>query len=298
MKKKFKFHRYISLIMSLTLFLSCFSCSSDDDDDKIVADNIALIPSVKELVINSTLQLEAKILPNDTENKTLTWSSEDESIASVSQTGLVTALKEGTVVISAKTTNNIVGKSTITVVAQPSDAFNVPDKLIGDWFGYKVEMLINDKIYDEEAIKTDIINDVDNDGNPIDKEAVVKSLRSSYAYRLDEKYPYFGMLTKSGDYKLTKGSMTESDDEADLYKLKFTFSDVDMGDDDVSYMKNQLVKYLIDENECMFVLCIIPEQGEYAAMFLRVFCNKQESQGLGMLEPIQTIKTKEILKRL
>jgi uncharacterized protein YjdB len=48
-------------------------------------------------------QLHATVLPNNATNKAVTWSSSDTNIATVSQTGLVTAVSEGTATITAKT---------------------------------------------------------------------------------------------------------------------------------------------------------------------------------------------------
>ena len=56
------------------------------------------------------VQLSATILPSNATNKTLTWSSTDESIAIVDNNGLVTALSTGTCFIKA-TANDGSGKS-------------------------------------------------------------------------------------------------------------------------------------------------------------------------------------------
>ncbi|MCD7032965.1 Ig-like domain-containing protein [Metabacillus sp. GX 13764] len=47
------------------------------------------------------MQLEAKVIPEFATNKKLTWSSSNSGTASVDQTGLVTAVSEGTAVITA-----------------------------------------------------------------------------------------------------------------------------------------------------------------------------------------------------
>ncbi len=54
---------------------------------------------------NATLQLTATVLPENAENKILEWSSSNESIATVSDTGLVTAKTAGSVSIIAKATD-------------------------------------------------------------------------------------------------------------------------------------------------------------------------------------------------
>ncbi len=58
--------------------------------------------------VGGTLQLTAVITPDDADDGSVTWSVSNESLASVSQTGLVTALAEGTVTVTA-TANDVSG---------------------------------------------------------------------------------------------------------------------------------------------------------------------------------------------
>ena len=52
---------------------------------------------------NNTLQITATIKPENADDKSLTWSSSDDTIATVSNTGLVTPKKEGNVIITCTT---------------------------------------------------------------------------------------------------------------------------------------------------------------------------------------------------
>ena len=49
-----------------------------------------------------TVQLTATVKPNNASNQSITWSSDDDTIASVSDTGLITAKTAGTVTITVK----------------------------------------------------------------------------------------------------------------------------------------------------------------------------------------------------
>ena len=71
-----------------------------------------------------TAQLEATITPEDAVTSALHWTSSDESVATVDQNGLVTALKEGTVTITASSTDGsqVTASAQITVVPKDSSS--------------------------------------------------------------------------------------------------------------------------------------------------------------------------------
>ena len=59
------------------------------------------------LTVGSSSRLTASILPGNTTNKSITWSSSNTSVATVDQNGNVTAKKAGTAKIYAKTENGV-----------------------------------------------------------------------------------------------------------------------------------------------------------------------------------------------
>ena len=65
---------------------------------------------------DETFQLEATVLPEDAVDKTVTWSSSNEDVATVSKTGLVTALESGTAFITA-TCEGVTATCEVTVQA-------------------------------------------------------------------------------------------------------------------------------------------------------------------------------------
>ena len=67
------------------------------------------------VVKDETLQLSATVLPSFVENKTITWSSDKETVASVSNTGLVTAHAAGEAVITATSAADGTKKATCTI---------------------------------------------------------------------------------------------------------------------------------------------------------------------------------------
>ena len=83
--------------------------------------SVTLSPASKTLTVNATEQLKATVLP-DTASQKVNYSSNNNAVATVSDTGLVTALKEGTAIITAAATDGS-GKyatCTITVGGAPA----------------------------------------------------------------------------------------------------------------------------------------------------------------------------------
>lgn len=76
----------------------------------ILVSSITLNKTEAEMVVGENLKLTANIAPNNATNKTITWSSTNEAVAVVSESGLVTAVGSGTCQIKA-TANDGSGKS-------------------------------------------------------------------------------------------------------------------------------------------------------------------------------------------
>lgn len=69
-------------------------------------------------MVGATRQITATIEPADADDKTVTWSSSNESVATVDGNGLITFVGEGTATITAKTSNGI--EATVTVTVNPA----------------------------------------------------------------------------------------------------------------------------------------------------------------------------------
>ena len=67
----------------------------------ILVESIALTPDNWNGEEGETFKIEATVMPEDATDKTLEWTSSDESVATVDAEGNVSALKEGTCVITA-----------------------------------------------------------------------------------------------------------------------------------------------------------------------------------------------------
>lgn len=64
--------------------------------------NVTLNESADTLTaVNDTIQLTAVVTPDNARNKTVTWSSSDETVATVDNNGFVTAVGNGIAIITA-----------------------------------------------------------------------------------------------------------------------------------------------------------------------------------------------------
>ena len=71
----------------------------------ILAESIAIEPSTINEVEGTTVQLSTTILPENVSSKEIAWSSSDDSVATVDETGVVSIVSEGSCIIYAKTTD-------------------------------------------------------------------------------------------------------------------------------------------------------------------------------------------------
>lgn len=85
----------------------------------------------KRVVVTGTsTQLDVTMVPSIMPLQDVTWSSADESIATVDNNGIVTGISEGTTTVTAKTTvneNTISASCQVTVINTPVNYFTVED---------------------------------------------------------------------------------------------------------------------------------------------------------------------------
>lgn len=86
--------------------------------EPIVAESVSITGKVSTIQTGKTLQLSAKIVPNNAEDKNLKWSSSNNKIITVTDTGKIKGVKAGTATITVKTTNG--KKDSIKITVQDS----------------------------------------------------------------------------------------------------------------------------------------------------------------------------------
>lgn len=120
MKKRI-FQLFIT-VLTLTMILSCFTACGDVPVESLVLSNT-------ELTINvgNASAVSCTVLPEDATDKTVNWSSSNNSVATVNNVGVITAVSAGTCTITASsgditaTVNVIVKKPVEQVVLNKTD---------------------------------------------------------------------------------------------------------------------------------------------------------------------------------
>lgn len=81
----------------------------------VPVESVSLDKGQAEIIIGETLQLKATVAPQDATDKSLTWSSSQEAVATVDQNGKVSAVAVGVTTVTVTTTE---GKKTATCVVK------------------------------------------------------------------------------------------------------------------------------------------------------------------------------------
>lgn len=83
--------------------------------DVIDATEITLDNDSINLSVNNTAKLTATITPTNVTEKNIMWTSNDEQVATVDDDGVITAIKEGSSIITATTVNGLQANCLVTV---------------------------------------------------------------------------------------------------------------------------------------------------------------------------------------
>lgn len=98
--------KQIKLFLLLSITILTQSCINDDIIDDTVNEKFTFNNSIIELTVNTTYQYSTKYTDNvgNVKTPTVTWTSSNPTIISVSNSGLITALTEGQATITASVT--------------------------------------------------------------------------------------------------------------------------------------------------------------------------------------------------
>lgn len=101
----------LCLLTSMFLFAAC---------GKVAVENVVLDKSAATIKVEETLQLVATIVPNDADVSSISWQSSNNAVTTVTSSGLVTGIGEGTCTVTASA-NGKVAVCVITVKKKAPD---------------------------------------------------------------------------------------------------------------------------------------------------------------------------------
>lgn len=126
------------LMLAATIGTAMVAC--DDDNDKVEVSGISLDKETLDLVVDETQQLTATVTPEDADDKTVVWTSDNTDVVTVNEEGVVTAVAAGEAVVTAaageKTATCTV---TVTESVKPATAVKTI-KIPGDMEGFYTQI--------------------------------------------------------------------------------------------------------------------------------------------------------------
>ncbi len=135
--KRMMFMKRMIAMMAVVFSVAMFASCSDDDENNggTVAVTGVTIQETLPLGVDSTFTLVATIAPEDATNKSVTWASDDETVATVDANGVVRGIAEGTATITVTTVDGeFTDECAVTVTANGGGGVVVGDVNVGDYY--------------------------------------------------------------------------------------------------------------------------------------------------------------------
>ena len=135
--KRMMFMKRMIAMMAVVFSVAMFASCSDDDENNggTVAVTGVTIQETLPLGVDSTFTLVATITPEDATNKSVTWVSSDEAVATVDANGVVRGIAEGTADITVTTVDGeFTDVCAVTVTANGGGGVVVGDVNVGDYY--------------------------------------------------------------------------------------------------------------------------------------------------------------------
>ncbi|MGI2295040.1 family 10 glycosylhydrolase [Paenibacillus sp. GXUN7292] len=96
-------------------------------DPNVEVEEVSLDKETLQLNVGDVFQLKATITPSDAANKNVTWTSSNDGIAAIDNTGKVTAIAEGTAVITVTTEDGHKTATSVVTVSKPSETIDTTE---------------------------------------------------------------------------------------------------------------------------------------------------------------------------
>ena len=135
-----KTKKMIIIFLIIAVFFICIPITNISV--AVVVNGITLKQKDCTIAVGTSLQLNAIITPTNATNKTITWSSSNNSIATVNTNGVVKGVKVGIATITAKTSNNKTETCLIRVNIPPK-SISLNKTALSITKGDKANLLVN-----------------------------------------------------------------------------------------------------------------------------------------------------------
>ena len=159
------------------------TCSVTVTPKTIEVNDVGLDKAEMEMVAGDSYQFTVTLKPDNASDKTLAWSSSDESVATVDNSGKVTAISEGKVTITVKTSNPAQSAScdiTVKAASIPVTGVNIDSWIIN--IGVNETATITYTIQPEDATNKEVKISSDNtDVVAVDSEGTLVGVSAGSA---------------------------------------------------------------------------------------------------------------------
>jgi len=153
------------------------------------------------IAVGATMQLEANILPADATNQNVSFDSDDVSIAKVDQDGLLTAISEGSVMITVTTQEGELTDSKMIQVLRPSSKINraLMRPIVGTGTADGSNVVAN--LVDDNTVSRWSVEGFPQSAT-VDLEKVIKINRTEVICYQDRAYQFIieGSMNENGPY--------------------------------------------------------------------------------------------------
>lgn len=156
------------------------SCEVIVEKGTIIVTGITLDQSDISLAVGESAQLTATVAPADATDGSVSWSSSDETVATVDETGKVTATGKGEAVITATTTDQGLSATCKVTVAIPATGITCDQENVTLLDGASIKL--NFKVLPEDASNKDIkVVSSDPSVATVDNDGTVKGIKTGTA---------------------------------------------------------------------------------------------------------------------
>ena len=197
MKKMLRIAAALAALLAMTNFIGCKN--DDDDDGDVAVTEVKITSTVTEVTAGETITLTPKVSPENATDKTVTWTSDNNEVATVKD-GVVTGVKAGEATITASAGGKT-DKFKVTVKAAATSGGETGGETGGSTGGTggetttpKTATIAYDGSSAENAPAA-----TGEEGVFSDVQDLIATAGVAEGYSLDEGYPKYGSQTYTGD---------------------------------------------------------------------------------------------------